>query len=294
MRIHYVYRITHTPTGRFYIGKHSQPAGEVDNYMGSGLRISEMLKAYPASEFVKDILETFDTEQAAFEGEAKHLDGVFGVNSLCLNLTSGGDGCSASNYWAVPENREAQSQRKVELHASDPTRAEAHSQRLRELHAERPEIGKKHSEFMVSFFSNPENRAAQSARRTAYFSNEENRRAASDKQLAFLARCDEEQLDALADAHRAEYVKLHVEGAVVEVARADVDAHIQAGAEFTSTNTALHHPELRVWLLTSSGPAAKLLRLDAGWSYGQRTRWPKVSARQVDKLTGVVRPSCCR
>lgn len=51
-----IYKTTHLPSGRFYIGRHVTKNPD-DSYMGSGVVISSMLKKYPKEEFRKEILK---------------------------------------------------------------------------------------------------------------------------------------------------------------------------------------------------------------------------------------------
>lgn len=88
---HYVYRILHAPTGRFYIGLRSS-AGlpEDDNYWGSGAA-SVWLEKNKA-ECVRQVLATFPTRREAAEYEALET-GACIADPLCLNRrVSAGDG----------------------------------------------------------------------------------------------------------------------------------------------------------------------------------------------------------
>ena len=89
--IGYIYKITHVPTGRYYIGQRVY-RGDVskDPYMGSGRKIRNLLKSHPDSEFHKVILFMCSTREELnlleFESIAdKHI-----TDELCLNLVAGG------------------------------------------------------------------------------------------------------------------------------------------------------------------------------------------------------------
>ncbi|MBO9766490.1 MULTISPECIES: helix-turn-helix domain-containing protein [Xanthomonas] len=80
---HYVYRITHLPTGRFYVGSRTCAcAPEADVYFGSGAH-----SAWLASEkdsCKREILAEYATRLEANRAETQLLENVVG-NKLCLN-----------------------------------------------------------------------------------------------------------------------------------------------------------------------------------------------------------------
>jgi hypothetical protein len=91
-KYHFVYKTTHSATGRFYIGKHSSlvdPKIEFDGYYGSGTVISRMLEVYPLSEFERLVLKEFETPELAFEYE-KEIVAKYLNDPNCLNISSGG------------------------------------------------------------------------------------------------------------------------------------------------------------------------------------------------------------
>lgn len=52
---HTIYKVTHLPTGRYYIGAHSTDDLN-DGYMGSGIRIERAIKKYGIDSFKKEII----------------------------------------------------------------------------------------------------------------------------------------------------------------------------------------------------------------------------------------------
>ena len=91
---HYVYEITNLVNGKKYIGKRScKCAIEEDKYMGSGILISKSIKKYGKENFRKDILETCNSEEMAFEREKywiKHYNAV--ESREFYNIKDGGEG----------------------------------------------------------------------------------------------------------------------------------------------------------------------------------------------------------
>lgn len=97
---HYVYRITHIPTSRFYVGiRTCRCHPGVDKYMGSGVIIKKLLDKHPPYEFRKDILQICDTREAASTLESKLVDVDLLQNPLCLNLKLGGDNSVIPNQF---------------------------------------------------------------------------------------------------------------------------------------------------------------------------------------------------
>lgn len=90
--IHYTYKVTNLINGKYYFGKHSQEFGKIDNYFGSGIIISKALSKYGHSNFIKEVLEFFSTEDEAFEAEKKLLDEYVLLDEYCYNIYPGGKG----------------------------------------------------------------------------------------------------------------------------------------------------------------------------------------------------------
>lgn len=90
MKMHYtIYKITNLLNNMIYIGQH-RTYDINDNYMGSGILISNVVKKYGVLNFRKDILFDFDTfeEMNAKEGELVNV--AFVERSDTYNLTVGG------------------------------------------------------------------------------------------------------------------------------------------------------------------------------------------------------------
>lgn len=88
-RRYIVYKTTNNISGEFYIGVHGQI--EDDSYLGSGIRLKRQISKYGRSNFSRETLFEFSTEEEAFSQEIRCLEEVLGQPE-CLNISSGGDG----------------------------------------------------------------------------------------------------------------------------------------------------------------------------------------------------------
>ena len=70
---HYVYITTNLSNGKQYVGDHSTKNLE-DNYLGSGVYLKKSIEKYGKENFVREILEFFDTKQKAFDGQEKWIN----------------------------------------------------------------------------------------------------------------------------------------------------------------------------------------------------------------------------
>lgn len=86
---YFLYRITNSLTGEFYLGVHSTD-NILDGYMGSGKALQESKERYGERNFTREILEFFDTEEEMYAREAEVIDEKMLLNPLCLNRTLGG------------------------------------------------------------------------------------------------------------------------------------------------------------------------------------------------------------
>lgn len=87
---HYLYKITNAINSKYYIGVHSTNNLD-DGYMGSGIAITKAVKKYDTKSFTKEILEFFDTREAALEREASVVTDSLVLDHQCYNLTLGGN-----------------------------------------------------------------------------------------------------------------------------------------------------------------------------------------------------------
>lgn len=89
--VHFVYRITNTITGSFYIGIHSTDDID-DGYMGSGYNIRKAIKNHGIENFVREIVSFHDSRQEALKEEARIVDKGLIMNPKCYNIALGGIG----------------------------------------------------------------------------------------------------------------------------------------------------------------------------------------------------------
>ena len=89
--IHYIYKITCTINGKYYIGMHSTFNLE-DGYMGSGKRIKRSIEKHGLENHVKEILEFLPNKSSLKEREKEIVNGELIKDSLCMNLQLGGGG----------------------------------------------------------------------------------------------------------------------------------------------------------------------------------------------------------
>lgn len=90
-----VYRITHLPTGRLYVGKHKPPEGwtdpfEDDGYQGGGDAIEAAVNKHGWAAFRKDVLAVLPTEESALELEAGLVGPEQVASPMYFNLCLGG------------------------------------------------------------------------------------------------------------------------------------------------------------------------------------------------------------
>jgi hypothetical protein len=88
--LHYVYKVTNTINGNFYIGKHSTMK-PYDNYMGSGFLLKQAIRRYGIENFKKEIIQYCQTSKEAYDLE-KELTKDIWQNPMCYNNKCGGGG----------------------------------------------------------------------------------------------------------------------------------------------------------------------------------------------------------
>lgn len=86
-----IYQITHTATGRHYIGKH-QTENLNDDYMGSGKILRRAIKKHGITAFTKSILHVYNTEEEMNAKERELVTEDFCRRKDTYNICEGGKG----------------------------------------------------------------------------------------------------------------------------------------------------------------------------------------------------------
>lgn len=90
---HYIYKTTNLVNGRYYIGKHSSDSIQNDMYLGSGKILNKAIQKYNRTNFSRQILFQFQSENEAYQKEKFILQQLLN-DPLCYNIAPGGNGNS--------------------------------------------------------------------------------------------------------------------------------------------------------------------------------------------------------
>ena len=91
MRYHIVYKTTNLANLSIYVGKHSCHRTDCD-YMGSGKRLSLAICKYGIENFERENIAVFETEEEAYEEEARIVTPDFIARPDTYNIKCGGRG----------------------------------------------------------------------------------------------------------------------------------------------------------------------------------------------------------
>lgn len=84
-----LYRTTNVINGKFYIGVSN---GNNKSYKGSGTALKKAIKRHGIDNFITEVLETFETEDDAFQRESQVVTEELVNDPKCYNMKVGGKG----------------------------------------------------------------------------------------------------------------------------------------------------------------------------------------------------------
>lgn len=90
-KIHFIYKITNTKNGKYYLGMHSTDNLE-DDYMGSGKMIKRSIRKHGLGFHTKEILEFRRDRESLKIREKEIINETILQDPLCMNLKKGGEG----------------------------------------------------------------------------------------------------------------------------------------------------------------------------------------------------------
>ena len=90
-KFHYIYKITNTINGKFYIGMHSTDDLN-DGYFGSGKYLQHSIAKYGKEAHSIEIIEYHESRKSLATREKEIVNSSFLELDLCMNLKVGGDG----------------------------------------------------------------------------------------------------------------------------------------------------------------------------------------------------------
>lgn len=88
---YFLYKTTNTVNGKIYIGVHRTNDLD-DGYMGSGKALRAAFRKYGKDNFVREILEFFDTPEAMYARERDIVNEDFLASESVYNIRCGGHG----------------------------------------------------------------------------------------------------------------------------------------------------------------------------------------------------------
>jgi len=89
--MNYLYKITNKINNKIYIGVHKANSNQND-YMGSGSALKKAIKKYGKQNFIKEILEEFNSYEQALKREEELVNKNFILRRDVYNLRTGGIG----------------------------------------------------------------------------------------------------------------------------------------------------------------------------------------------------------
>lgn len=115
--LYLVYKTTHIPSGRFYIGRHKTRDLD-DGYLGSGTIISRLLRAHPRNEFIREILHFAANGDEMLDVEEQFIKEVLD-HPLCLNCTVGDPNKRGIVHHSIESKKRMSEAQKGRVHSEE-------------------------------------------------------------------------------------------------------------------------------------------------------------------------------
>ncbi|MEK6828592.1 MAG: hypothetical protein AABY15_00550 [Nanoarchaeota archaeon] len=141
-RYHYIYKITCSVTGRYYIGMHSTDKLE-DGYFGSGKRLWFSINYHGKENHTKEILEFCENRKELAKREREIVNQQLINEELCMNLVVGGEGGRGFTPEQQRLNAEKSNARQRILRKTDPEWAKKESENISKGNKKAYEEGKR-------------------------------------------------------------------------------------------------------------------------------------------------------
>lgn len=135
--IGYVYKVTHIPSGDYYIGKRQKSPNSKEKYFGSGRVWKKKLKKYPIEEFQKEVLGVYYSVEELKQAEIKFIGDLWKTDKHCLNQEKGGRDVYSGEF--VPR-----------FGKENPFYGHHHTEEAKEVYRQRNKGNKYHLGFTVS------------------------------------------------------------------------------------------------------------------------------------------------
>ncbi len=90
-KYHYLYKTTNLINNKYYYGMHSTNDLN-DEYLGSGIYLNRAIKKYGKNNFVKEIIEHFNSREELSNAEEKLITSSIVKDKYCMNCMMGGEG----------------------------------------------------------------------------------------------------------------------------------------------------------------------------------------------------------
>ncbi len=136
----FIYKTTNLINGKFYIGMHITDDLN-DGYLGSGKVLRRAIRKHGKENFIREILEFYETQDLLAEAERKIVTRDLILDPMCMNLMEGGYGGFISDeqqkHRAICAGRAF-----AEKLKTDPVFREQNAKRVGEIMKQNHKLGK--------------------------------------------------------------------------------------------------------------------------------------------------------